>query len=442
MKKITLCISIVFSALLFVQCSKDSEGDNTNDDTNNIVLANITIDPITVTSNETAVTGGTIVSNGNGTISAKGVCWSVNPNPTVSDNATNEGGGDGTYTSMLSGLDRNETYFIRSYATNEAGTAYSNALSFSTVSFCEQNVVNNQVLLYTQQEVNEFGALNVCNINSELFIRAPQGGTSDIVDLTPLSSLEKVEGLYIMNLPNLETLEGLNNLTEVSESLYIIHNDKIINIDPLSNITSPLEELVIDDNPKLNNLDGISGVTSFINQGLNQGPSIIISNNTLLQNIDGLGNVTSFYGESGGSFAVANNPFLNNLNSIQNFSQDIVRLIISFNFNLYNINGLTGIGDCTEIYIGYNSINDFTPLSNVTSVQYNLEISGEDMFSLDGLQNLTHVGGDIKFSYNYTLYDYCSLLPLVNANGLQGNYIVENNANNPTYQDLVDGYCY
>lgn len=441
MTKVKIYISIVLVSLLFVQCSKDSDGD-TNEEVNNVTLANITINPITVTSNETATTGGSIVSNGNGIITAKGVCWSTNPNPSINDNVTNEGEGDGAYTSTLSGLDRNETYYIRSYATNEAGTAYSSSLTFSTASFCEQNEVNNQVLLYTQQEVNEFGALNVCTINSELFIRAPQGGTSDIHDLTPLISLEKVEGLYIMNLPDLESLEGLNNLTEVSESLYIIHNDKIMNIDPLGNISSPLEELVIDDNEKLNNLDGISGVTTFINQGLNQGPSIIISNNTLLQNIDGLGNVTSFYGDSGGSFALANNPILNNINSIQNFSQDIVRLIISFNYSLYDISGLTGIGDCTEIYIGYNSIDDLSPLFNVTSVQYDLEISGEDMYNLDGLQNLTQVGGDIKFSYNNSLYNFCGLLNLVNSNGLQGNYIAEFNANNPTYQDLENGYCF
>lgn len=441
MRKAAQCLTMILFSLLLVQCSKDSEGDN-NEEPINITLGSTTLLPITVISNETAVTGGTIVSNGNGTVSAKGVCWGTNPNPTINDFVTNDGNGDGPYTSTLTALDRNLTYYVRSYATNESGTAYSNSLTFSTASFCEQNVVNNQVLLYTQEEVNEFGALNVCTINSQLFIRAPQGGTSDIVDLTPLVHLEKVEGLYISDLPDLESLEGLNNLSEVTEALYIVNNDKLINIDPLSNITSPLQDLVIDDNNKLTNIDGLSGLTTFVNQGLNQGPSIGISRNTLLQNINGLGNITSFYGDSGGSFNIVENALLTDIDSIQNFSQDIVRVILFLNYNLHDISGLWGMGDCTVIYIGYNSINDFSALQNVTSVQYDFEISGEDMYSLNGLQNLNFVGGDIKFSYNSTLLDFCDLLNLVNSNGLQGNYTVENNLSNPTYEDLENGNCF
>jgi uncharacterized protein (TIGR02145 family) len=46
--------------------------------------------------------------------------------------STNDGSGLGSYTSNLSGLTTNTTYYVRAYATNSSGTAYGNELSFTT----------------------------------------------------------------------------------------------------------------------------------------------------------------------------------------------------------------------------------------------------------------------------------------------------------------------
>ena len=45
--------------------------------------------------------GGTITSDGGYSITSKGVCWSVNPNPTNNDNSTNNGNGASNFTSVL-----------------------------------------------------------------------------------------------------------------------------------------------------------------------------------------------------------------------------------------------------------------------------------------------------------------------------------------------------
>lgn len=66
-----------------------------------------------------------VSSDGGYAIVSKGVCWSTLPLPTIADNHTNEGGGTGYYTSILTGLLENNTYYIRSYATNSIGTSYS-----------------------------------------------------------------------------------------------------------------------------------------------------------------------------------------------------------------------------------------------------------------------------------------------------------------------------
>lgn len=84
----------------------------------------------------TASSGGTTISNGGGTISAKGVCWSTSANPTTADSKTDEFVGDPTendYSSSITGLSPNTTYYYRAYATNEAGTGYGGESSFLTL---------------------------------------------------------------------------------------------------------------------------------------------------------------------------------------------------------------------------------------------------------------------------------------------------------------------
>ncbi|MBQ9436174.1 MAG: fibrobacter succinogenes major paralogous domain-containing protein [Bacteroidales bacterium] len=66
-------------------------------------------------------------------VTARGVCWSTQPNPTVSDNHTTDGIGAGTFTSQLTNLQRVTTYYVRAYATNSDGTAYGDDKSFTTL---------------------------------------------------------------------------------------------------------------------------------------------------------------------------------------------------------------------------------------------------------------------------------------------------------------------
>jgi uncharacterized protein (TIGR02145 family) len=91
-------------------------------------LSTVAITEITFT---TAVSGGTITSDGGAAITAKGVCWSETANPTTADNKTTDGTGSDSFTSNLTGLTPGTTYYLRSYATNSVGTAYANELTFT-----------------------------------------------------------------------------------------------------------------------------------------------------------------------------------------------------------------------------------------------------------------------------------------------------------------------
>ncbi len=90
-----------------------------------------------------AVTGvGTTTATGNGNITdlgapdptAHGVCWNTGGVPTTADSHTDEGAAaaTGAFTSGLTGLSPNTTYYVRVYATNTAGTRYGNEVTFKT----------------------------------------------------------------------------------------------------------------------------------------------------------------------------------------------------------------------------------------------------------------------------------------------------------------------
>jgi hypothetical protein len=80
-----------------------------------------------------AVSGGNVLSDGNSTVPERGVCWGVAPNPEVTGNRTIDGGGQGNFTSLITGLQANSTYYVRAYATNIAGTSYGTETSFKTL---------------------------------------------------------------------------------------------------------------------------------------------------------------------------------------------------------------------------------------------------------------------------------------------------------------------
>ena len=76
--------------------------------------------------------GGGSISTSNGTISARGICWSTSPNPTTSDSKTSCGTGTGSFTGYITGLKANTTYYVQAYATNETGTSYGGNQTITT----------------------------------------------------------------------------------------------------------------------------------------------------------------------------------------------------------------------------------------------------------------------------------------------------------------------
>ena len=75
---------------------------------------------------------GNVTYNGGDSMMVRGVCWSTIQNPTTNDSHTTDIGGEGSFTSIITGLSASTTYYVRAYATNSAGTTYGEQLSFTT----------------------------------------------------------------------------------------------------------------------------------------------------------------------------------------------------------------------------------------------------------------------------------------------------------------------
>jgi len=92
----------------------------------------VSLDATKITS-VNAESGGNISPDGGAPITQRGVCWSVDENPTTTNNKTSDGSGTGNYVSILDNLQPDTKYYVRAYATNKVGTSYGNQVSFTTL---------------------------------------------------------------------------------------------------------------------------------------------------------------------------------------------------------------------------------------------------------------------------------------------------------------------
>ena len=97
------------------------------------VLPTVTTAAVSDIAVTNAICGGEVTSDGGSVVSEKGVCWNTTGTPTISDNHTIDGGGTGLFLSNLQALTPSTTYSVRAYATNDAGTAYGEEITFTTV---------------------------------------------------------------------------------------------------------------------------------------------------------------------------------------------------------------------------------------------------------------------------------------------------------------------
>src|SRR5688572_14681052 len=68
---------------------------------NTPVIPVLTTTAISVITQYTAHAGGNVTSDGGNAVTARGICWSINHNPSTADSKTMDGSGTGNYSSIL-----------------------------------------------------------------------------------------------------------------------------------------------------------------------------------------------------------------------------------------------------------------------------------------------------------------------------------------------------
>ena len=109
---------LIIGVALFVACKQRPV---INSD---VVLPIVTTGDVVSISSTVAICVGTVTDDGDGNILARGICWGTSKNPTIDGWHTSDGTGTGSFTSYMINLNTSNVYYIRAYATNEAGTAY------------------------------------------------------------------------------------------------------------------------------------------------------------------------------------------------------------------------------------------------------------------------------------------------------------------------------
>ncbi len=114
----------VMAVLLFSYGCSDDSAD----------LPTVTTSAVTDITGLSAVGGGNVTDDGGDPVTDRGVVLGMMPDPTLDENTgrITSGSGEGEFTSNITGLSPETTYFVRAYAINSEGTGYGESVQFAT----------------------------------------------------------------------------------------------------------------------------------------------------------------------------------------------------------------------------------------------------------------------------------------------------------------------
>lgn len=305
------------------------------------------------------------------------------------------------------------------------------------------NIFEGDVILISQAELDDFGAMEYTEITGSLRIISEA-----INSLQALSTLNTIGGHLGIEGTLLENLNGLNNLTTIGESLTISFNPNLMSLSPLENVVSSISGIHLEANSSIVNLNGLQNLElqegSFIRFWGNINlVSLASLENTLPENLGTfstrpLGLMTS-NGEPAGTVPtpITDLSFLSSVTSIDSV------FLVEFQGN--TLQGLHNITSCASQFIMSFSpfIEDLSVLENLVAINNLSLFSNSSLQNLNGLDNVLDATGEFfSIAENPMLSDFCSLENLfVNGTYETIDYYVNSNLYNPTIQDIIDGNC-
>ena len=140
-------------------------------------------------------------SQGAGLVTERGIVWNNTGNPTVNSNRIPSGAGLGTYSVKLVGLSSGSKYYIRAYAINNFGIAYSEQIPFVTSTGLASVTTNS---IFSQSTTASSGGRIIDNGGSKITAKGVvwnTTGTPTIFDSKTVDSA--YEEVFISNLTDL-----------------------------------------------------------------------------------------------------------------------------------------------------------------------------------------------------------------------------------------------
>jgi len=274
----------------------------------------------------------------------------------------------------------------------------------------------NGITLTTQAEVNQF-PINYPGCSAIVGDLNIEGGVS-IVDLSPLSQITSVGGdVKLFQNQFLSDLTGLDNLTTVGGLLRISENDALTDLSKFNNITS-VHSIQINHNLVLERLGSFHNI--FTIEG-----DIDIFGNYEMVAADGLSALTMVEGEfdfSGnynvtdissfsnltevkGSFRIIEQRELTSMEGFDNL-QSVGSFSLNFANNMTSLDGLESLNYVFgNVYIETNPVlTDMTALSGMTLVSGDIDIiNNNSLVDLNGFQGMTNFLNRLKVGFNDAL---------------------------------------
>lgn len=93
---------------------------------------------------------GKVQFDGGSAVTTRGFCWSTKSLPTTADDKVEAGISTDTFTGVITGLKQGTVYYVRAYAVNAAGTAYSNQSIISTSAIDSDGNIYHTIVIGTQ----------------------------------------------------------------------------------------------------------------------------------------------------------------------------------------------------------------------------------------------------------------------------------------------------
>lgn len=271
-----------------------------------------------------------------------------------------------------------------------------------------QNIFTGDVLLLNQAAIEEFDYYNYTQVIGNIQIGEWNTFNQSITNLNGFNYLTSITGkLEILFNSSIQSINGFSSIQSVGSDLSIYDNNLLTNIYGFNSLTSIGGNFTIKHHDLLNDLNGFNNLTTIVGW-------LVVQNDDALANLDDFNSILNI----GDYLVIFANDNLNNINGLNQLTSEGLEILIESNWVLNNINGLLNINS-----IDYLSIYDNPLLENV-----------------DGLENLSSLN-NLEISQNYTLNNFCGLQGLLNNNGLNGGFLISQNAFNPTQQDIIDGNC-